>query len=72
MATVSERKEEQTNLANGELYPLACHIMLMLARQAVTVPCALLGLAGGAAYFGNLDTDPLKPIWVCTMIFTPK
>ncbi|KAF9449590.1 mitochondrial import protein Pam17 [Macrolepiota fuliginosa MF-IS2] len=29
---------------------------------AVTVPCALLGFAGGAAYFGNLDTDPTKMI----------
>ncbi|KJA26982.1 hypothetical protein HYPSUDRAFT_131783 [Hypholoma sublateritium FD-334 SS-4] len=32
-------------------------------QTAVTIPCALLGLAGGAVYFGNLDTDPMKPIW---------
>jgi len=31
-------------------------------QTAATIPCALLGLAGGAFYFGNLDTDPLKPI----------
>ncbi|KAF8197539.1 presequence translocated-associated motor subunit PAM17 [Pholiota molesta] len=31
-------------------------------QTVVTVPCALLGLGAGAAYFGNLDTDPLKPI----------
>ncbi|PPQ66199.1 hypothetical protein CVT26_011058 [Gymnopilus dilepis] len=31
-------------------------------QTAATIPCAFLGLAGGAAYFGNLDTDPLKPI----------
>jgi len=31
-------------------------------QTVATIPCALLGLAGGATYFGNLDTDPLKPI----------
>jgi len=30
--------------------------------KAVTIPCALLGFFGGAAYFGTLETDPLKPI----------
>ncbi|KAF9053008.1 mitochondrial import protein Pam17 [Panaeolus papilionaceus] len=32
-------------------------------QTALTVPCAVLGFAGGVAYFGNLDTDPLKPIF---------
>jgi len=31
-------------------------------QNAAMVPCALLGFFGGAAYFGNLETDPLKPI----------
>ncbi|KAF9484637.1 mitochondrial import protein Pam17 [Pholiota conissans] len=31
-------------------------------QTVVTVPCALVGLAAGGVYFGNLDTDPLKPI----------
>ncbi|KAF5330466.1 hypothetical protein D9619_005307 [Psilocybe cf. subviscida] len=31
-------------------------------QTAATIPCALLGFAGGAAYFGSLETDPLKPI----------
>lgn len=30
------------------------------------IPCALLGFVGGAAYFGNLDVDPMKPIMVLT------
>ncbi|KAF8912125.1 mitochondrial import protein Pam17-domain-containing protein [Gymnopilus junonius] len=31
-------------------------------QTVATIPCALLGFMGGAAYFGNLDTDPLKPV----------
>ncbi|KAF9469381.1 mitochondrial import protein Pam17 [Collybia nuda] len=31
-------------------------------QTAITVPCALLGFFGGAAYFGSLETDPTKPI----------
>ncbi|KAN0133659.1 mitochondrial import protein Pam17 [Lactarius tabidus] len=29
---------------------------------AVTVPCVLAGLAGGAAYFGSMELDATKPI----------
>ena len=36
-------------------------------RQAAMVPSALIGLFGGAAYFGTLDADPMKPIMVCTL-----
>ena len=32
------------------------------------VPCALLGFVGGAAYFGTLDADPMKPIMVLTRL----
>ena len=32
--------------------------------QAAMIPSALLGLVGGAAYFGTLDADPMKPIMV--------
>jgi hypothetical protein len=35
-----------------------------MLQQAAMVPCALLGFFGGATYFGNLETDPLKPIMV--------
>ncbi|KAG5637941.1 hypothetical protein H0H81_002535 [Sphagnurus paluster] len=31
-------------------------------QTVVTIPCALLGFFGGAAYFGALETDPTKPI----------
>lgn len=34
--------------------------------QAAMVPSALIGLFGGAAYFGTLDADPMKPILVFT------
>ena len=38
-------------------------------RQAAMVPSALIGLFGGAAYFGTLDADPMKPIMVCTLFY---
>ena len=31
------------------------------------IPSALIGLFGGAAYFGTLDADPMKPIMVFTL-----
>ncbi|KAH7889499.1 mitochondrial import protein Pam17 [Phlebopus sp. FC_14] len=31
-------------------------------ETAVTIPCTLLGFAGGVAYFGSLETDATKPI----------
>ncbi|KIM62030.1 hypothetical protein SCLCIDRAFT_120341 [Scleroderma citrinum Foug A] len=31
-------------------------------ETAVTIPCTLLGLAGGVTYFGSLETDATKPI----------
>ncbi|KAI0034038.1 mitochondrial import protein Pam17 [Vararia minispora EC-137] len=30
----------------------------------MTVPCVILGLVGGASYFGSLEVDPTKPIFV--------
>ncbi|KAF8830968.1 mitochondrial import protein Pam17-domain-containing protein [Lentinula edodes] len=32
-------------------------------QNLAAIPCSVLGLMGGAAYFGSLDTDPLKPIF---------
>ena len=34
------------------------------------VPSALIGLCGGAAYFGTLDADPMKPIMVFALLNT--
>ncbi|KAH7921385.1 mitochondrial import protein Pam17 [Leucogyrophana mollusca] len=31
-------------------------------ETAVTIPCSILGFAGGVAYFGSLETDATKPI----------
>ncbi|KAH0827106.1 mitochondrial import protein Pam17 [Lanmaoa asiatica] len=42
-------------------FPQDCYL-LMLFSQALTIPSSLLGLAGGAAYFGSLETDATKPI----------
>ena len=38
--------------------------------KAVAIPSSLAGLAGGALYFGNLDTDPTKLILVWTYFFS--
>ena len=37
---------------------------LYISLQAVTGPCVLAGLAGGAAYFGSMELDATKPIMV--------
>lgn len=44
-------------------FPQNCYL-LMLYFQALTIPSSLLGLVGGAAYFGSLETDATKPIMV--------
>ncbi|KAK2466640.1 hypothetical protein APHAL10511_000898 [Amanita phalloides] len=31
-------------------------------KRAVTIPCAILGFAGGIVYFGTREADALKPI----------
>ncbi|KAF8635528.1 hypothetical protein AX17_003911 [Amanita inopinata Kibby_2008] len=31
-------------------------------QTAVTIPCAIVGFAGGVAYFGTRETDATKPI----------
>ncbi|KAF5338701.1 hypothetical protein D9611_013367 [Ephemerocybe angulata] len=32
-------------------------------QTVATIPAGLLGLSSGVAYFGNLETDPMKPIF---------
>ena len=36
-----------------------------LYLKAVTIPLTIAGFAGGVAFFGNLEMDPTKPIFVC-------
>lgn len=36
----------------------------ILFPQALTIPCVLAGLAGGAAYFGSMELDATKPVMV--------
>ncbi|KAF5373604.1 hypothetical protein D9758_000960 [Tetrapyrgos nigripes] len=31
-------------------------------QNVMAIPCSILGLVGGASYFGSLETDPTKPI----------
>ena len=35
-----------------------------MTSQALTIPCVVAGLAGGAAYFGAMELDATKPIMV--------
>ena len=37
---------------------------ILFLFQALTIPCVLAGLAGGAAYFGSMELDATKPIMV--------
>ncbi|KAH9997590.1 mitochondrial import protein Pam17-domain-containing protein [Russula vinacea] len=38
-------------------------------EMALTIPCVLAGLAGGAAYFGSMELDATKPIMVREYFF---
>ncbi|KDR73663.1 hypothetical protein GALMADRAFT_251445 [Galerina marginata CBS 339.88] len=60
----SGRQSAQTSTTSSLTWPeyLAIRRNKRTWQTVATIPCALLGLAGGATYFGNLDTDPLKPI----------
>lgn len=37
----------------------------------MTIPFTVAGFVGGIMYFGNLDIDPTKPIFVRRPLFTP-
>jgi hypothetical protein len=54
-------------MGNGEFsFYLLLESLLRLREwnQALTIPCVLAGLAGGAAYFGSMELDATKPIMV--------
>ncbi|PBK78816.1 mitochondrial import protein Pam17 [Armillaria solidipes] len=57
----------QTTLSEAKALNWAEYLALRGSRHkwqtAMTIPSCALGLFGGAAYFGSLDTDPMKPIW---------
>jgi hypothetical protein len=42
---------------------------ILFLFQALTIPCVLAGLAGGAAYFGSMELDATKPIMVREFLF---
>jgi len=42
---------------------------ILFLLQALTIPCVLAGLAGGAAYFGSMELDATKPIMVREFLF---
>jgi import inner membrane translocase subunit TIM23 len=44
-------------------------IRILFLLQALTIPCVLAGLAGGAAYFGSMELDASKPIMVREFLF---
>jgi hypothetical protein len=44
-------------------------IRILFLFQALTIPCVLAGLAGGAAYFGSMELDATKPIMVRELLF---
>jgi hypothetical protein len=42
---------------------------ILFLFQALTIPCVLAGLAGGAAYFGSMELDATKPVMVRGFLF---
>ena len=46
--------------------------LLTWGLQAVTIPTTVAGFAGGISYFGNIEMDPTKPIFVCFPSLFPQ
>ncbi|KAF9532906.1 mitochondrial import protein Pam17 [Crepidotus variabilis] len=59
--TDSSIKEDTETTLNWPEY-LAIRKSKRVWTTVATVPCALLGFAGGVVYFGTQEADPLKPI----------
>ena len=65
MAGVSGHPQAQEEMGNG-MFVTFSHFWCMFIGllQAVTIPATLAGFVGGISYFGNLEMDPSKPIFV--------
>ncbi|CAA7270928.1 unnamed protein product [Cyclocybe aegerita] len=64
-STAPKAKSATEGLAKSLTWPeyLAIRRSKRKWQTAATVPCAILGFAGGVLYFGTRETDPLKPIF---------
>ncbi|KAI0313125.1 mitochondrial import protein Pam17 [Amylostereum chailletii] len=60
------RANSTVSQATQENLPWPEYLAIRKAKRkwemALTIPCIVAGLAGGAAYFGSLEMDPTKPI----------
>jgi import inner membrane translocase subunit TIM23 len=63
-----KRKWEMVSLI-FRIYSRDNMTMISFLFQALTIPCVLAGLAGGAAYFGSMELDATKPIMVREFLF---
>ncbi|KAJ3785746.1 presequence translocated-associated motor subunit PAM17 [Lentinula aff. detonsa] len=67
--TSSEKPTYTPPTVSKTVEPLTWPAYLSIRRSKrrwqnfAAIPCSLLGLLGGATYFGSLDTDPMKPIF---------
>jgi len=65
---LSSIRLKSTNVSQGGQNTLPWSEYLAIRRgkrkweMAMTIPCVLAGLAGGAAYFGSMELDATKPI----------
>ncbi|KAH9966542.1 mitochondrial import protein Pam17 [Russula dissimulans] len=59
-------KSTDVSQAAKDTLPWSEYLAIRRAKRkwelALTVPCVLAGLAGGAAYFGSMELDATKPI----------
>ena len=46
------------------LFILENQLHFSCQSQAVTIPLTFIGFAGGVMFFGSLEMDPTKPIFV--------
>lgn len=66
MAGIPRNSTRETQMGDSTtlLTPSLLLHLLIHFLQVLTIPTSLLGLVGGAAYFGSLETDATKPVMV--------
>ena len=70
MAGIPRNSTRETQMGDSMMLLMLSPVLHLLTPflQAVTIPSSLLGLVGGVAYFGSLETDATKPIMVCLQL----
>ena len=64
VAGISGYPQAQKEMGDGASLLSRISDVHLIVRQAVTIPATIAGFVGGVSYFGTLEMDPSKPIFV--------